>query len=735
MPSAKTINLKVLAQTDAFAKKLAELPGMTEKEAKKAGKKLAKQFEKAEKAAAKNALNTAKQWDKAFSQLQIGGTRFGSVISALKQPQALLVAGIAGVAAAGFKAAEAMSTYTDGIVNLAAITGMSVEATAGLEFAAKGAGIELQTLKGGLQALNQKAGDAVTTGGEAARIFQRLGVQVKDSGGQVKSMEVLLSEVVDSLASMENATLSASLAQKLMGGEGVLLTAALADGSGALTEWTERVREAGIVSEATQIASKRMDAAQAELAFSARAASQTLGREFAPAASGSKKVLAGLLDVVNKSAQGYAQLGQRIALLNEDYAEAIRVEEEMIATGELLRAKNLEIAGSMETVSDAALALRDSLTDSLVKAGQRGADMMAQARDRAAGLAEETVGLNQRLRENQRAIRARRDAMREAGETSEEEASALRDLHLLLDANARIEADLATQRRRSAEAAKLRAERAREQAAADRKAAAAARALAGAQASWNDQILRATDGAASADLVKRLQEIGAAQMQGAINAEQATMLVTAANAQYEESIVSANTAARAAHHERIDQLSEEAQATKLLQQERLAAVLESSGAITGALKSAAGDDFRAQQALAVSEVLMRSAVGVVNILSGAGGPIVKGAQLAALAAATAVSTAEIANQQPPKMHTGGIVPDERPARLLTGEGVLSRQGVAALGGAGAVHAANAGRPGAAPQVIQMVYKHRVLDTVIKDQLKSDSSLRRAINSGTRLGHR
>lgn len=267
MASAKTINLKVMAQTDAFAKKLAELPGMTEKEAKKAGKKLAQQFEKAEKAAGKNAQNTAKQWDKAFSQLHIGGTKFGSVINALKQPQLALAAGIGAVVTAGFKAAEMMSAYTDGIVNLAASTGMSVEAVAGLEFAAKESGIELNTMTSGMRALAKRAGEAAMKGGTAAVAFQRIGVSVKDSRGQLKDMDALLAEVVDGLAAMGNETESASIAQEILGGRGVALAAAFADGSASLTEWTEKVREAGIVSDEMTAASRMMDEAQAGLAF------------------------------------------------------------------------------------------------------------------------------------------------------------------------------------------------------------------------------------------------------------------------------------------------------------------------------------------------------------------------------------------------------------------------------------------------------------------------------------
>ena len=91
--------------------------------------------------------------------------------------------------------------------------------------------------------------------------------------------------------------------------------------------------------------------------------------------------------------------------------------------------------------------------------------------------------------------------------------------------------------------------------------------------------------------------------------------------------------------------------------------------------------FRVQQAAAVAELGFHTATAVMSAFS-----TYKGAAPIAIAGILATSAAQLAQimtQQPPKMHTGGIVggsPDEVQTVLLKGEGVLSRETVDRIGG-------------------------------------------------------
>ena len=68
-----------------------------------------------------------------------------------------------------------------------------------------------------------------------------------------------------------------------------------------------------------------------------------------------------------------------------------------------------------------------------------------------------------------------------------------------------------------------------------------------------------------------------------------------------------------------------------------------------------------------------------------------------------------------------IAPDERSVTAQTGEAILSRAGVAAIGGAPAVNSANRGGGTSAPVVIVNQYRHRVFDSFIHDNLRRAGS--------------
>jgi len=147
--------------------------------------------------------------------------------------------------------------------------------------------------------------------------------------------------------------------------------------------------------------------------------------------------------------------------------------------------------------------------------------------------------------------------------------------------------------------------------------------------------------------------------------------------------------------------------------------------------------FRTSQAFNMAQAVMNSAVAITKALADLGpiaGPIAAGS----MGVLTAAQVATIAAQEPPTAHTGGMVgnSDERLIKARTGEGVLTAQGVQAIGGAQGVANANAGMAAGSGQiVIQQVYRHRVLDTVIQDSINKGGPISQAINRRNRRGRR
>lgn len=150
-----------------------------------------------------------------------------------------------------------------------------------------------------------------------------------------------------------------------------------------------------------------------------------------------------------------------------------------------------------------------------------------------------------------------------------------------------------------------------------------------------------------------------------------------------------------------------------------------------AQRNAAIQAFEVAKAAKLAEAIINTAAAVTASLPN---PIAA----AVAGAAGAAQVATIAAQQP-AFHSGGIVgapPDEVNARLVRGEGVLSRSGVNAIGGEQAVRAANAGIPQTPqPMVIVQQYRHRVYNDFIRQNLRMGSPLAVEIRGTRTVGMR
>ena len=126
------------------------------------------------------------------------------------------------------------------------------------------------------------------------------------------------------------------------------------------------------------------------------------------------------------------------------------------------------------------------------------------------------------------------------------------------------------------------------------------------------------------------------------------------------------------------------------------------------------------KALALSEIAINTVVAASKAASQTGvGAVVS---VPALYALGAVQAAAVMAEPPPKFHRGGMIaPDERSITAVTGEAILSRAGVAAIGGASAVNSANRGGGSSAPVVVVNQYRHRVFDSFIHDNLRRAGS--------------
>lgn len=199
--------------------------------------------------------------------------------------------------------------------------------------------------------------------------------------------------------------------------------------------------------------------------------------------------------------------------------------------------------------------------------------------------------------------------------------------------------------------------------------------------------------------------------------------------------------------ELVEQAAAEATAYTLAQTE---AYMSSASTLAGSLASVLGTiseslgesnreaataAFAIGKAAALSQVVIDTAMAVSSVNAAwAAVPPVAAALSAAAIAVGAAQGAAIAAEQP-AFHVGGMnyAPDETGARLLRGEGVLSRAAVDALGGASAVNRLNRGDSGGGQSFTLLAqYGHRTLDAVTYDAIQRPGSpLRVATRAGRR----
>jgi hypothetical protein len=151
-------------------------------------------------------------------------------------------------------------------------------------------------------------------------------------------------------------------------------------------------------------------------------------------------------------------------------------------------------------------------------------------------------------------------------------------------------------------------------------------------------------------------------------------------------------------------------------------------------RDASRKQFELTKALQIAQITINTAGAVAQALASSPPPFNAIAAIAA-GAAGAVQLATV-QATTPKFHKGGLIgqPDESMAVVRAGEAVLNPIGRSMLGD-NAIREANAGISQGHGGAVQIVYKHKSFDYFVRDHLRTNATLPRALNAGRRLGQR
>ena len=195
----KSISISYTADTKNLEKALKRIPGITEKEAKKAAGDLDNNFRKMERSADR----TSKSVKSKMKSMTKGITQVGGAVAAV---------GVGAVALT-----QKFADLTNELVDAETKTGIAVDTLAGLRLAAEGSGQSFSNLEGGLIKFQQSMDQAGKGSKQLASTFEELGVEVKNSNGELRDADSVFNEAIASLGKMENATERNAKAMLLFG--------------------------------------------------------------------------------------------------------------------------------------------------------------------------------------------------------------------------------------------------------------------------------------------------------------------------------------------------------------------------------------------------------------------------------------------------------------------------------------------------------------------------------------
>lgn len=131
--------------------------------------------------------------------------------------------------------------------------GVTTEQLQVYRYAASQAGISQDEMDQGLAKLSKSLGDAALGAAQDTKVFDILGISIKDTNGQVKTAGEVLPEIADALAQIPDPATRAALEMQIFGRAGQKLDPLLAGGREAIDNLTNAARSLGVVLSDEQI--------------------------------------------------------------------------------------------------------------------------------------------------------------------------------------------------------------------------------------------------------------------------------------------------------------------------------------------------------------------------------------------------------------------------------------------------------------------------------------------------
>lgn len=163
------------------------------------------------------------------------------------------------------------------------VTGQSTEELQEFAYMSKFLGVSTDQLSDGLKEITNKMQEARDGSADAADAFNRLGIRVTDSRGELRDASEVFYEVIDALGDMRNKTERDATAMDLLSESARNFNPLINRGSEVLKAYAEEAHNTGyVLSEETLKSLTQVDNAYQHMLLSQEASKNQLAEEFAP---------------------------------------------------------------------------------------------------------------------------------------------------------------------------------------------------------------------------------------------------------------------------------------------------------------------------------------------------------------------------------------------------------------------------------------------------------------------
>ena len=204
---------------------------------------------------------------------------FGALLKANLTRDAIkgLATGIVNLGKQMFEMGKETRAYADNVMQLSTQYGLTTDKIQEFQYMSELTDTSLETITGSMTKLTKNMQTATKGTGDAYSRFEKLGISVTDTEGNLRSTDEVFAEAISRLGNVENATERDALAMNIFGKSAMDLNPLIAVGREGLADYraeahemgyvldTDTLESLGAVDDAMQRANKRLDAVKNQI--------------------------------------------------------------------------------------------------------------------------------------------------------------------------------------------------------------------------------------------------------------------------------------------------------------------------------------------------------------------------------------------------------------------------------------------------------------------------------------